>query len=127
MSIEDLPKRTHGGVRLTKAERKRLKEWVIREGWTREKSIKRQFNFDNSMPANLVVPGVPPEHWSGEGKTICIMCGYVTTVTNIHRCCPELPADEEVIYPQYCYIHKQPHRIDNKWATHRAINMVAVS
>jgi hypothetical protein len=129
MSIEDLPKHIHGGVRLTKAERKRLEEWVIREGWTREKTIKKQFRYDNSMPTNLAAPGVPSDHWSRDGKCICVMCGYVTTSTNICRHCVELPADEVATRPVYCYVHKTPHRDSNneKWTMHRSIVMVAVS
>lgn len=129
MSIEDLPKRTHGGVRLSKAERKRLEEWVLREGWTREKTIKKQFRYDNSMPVNLVAPGLSSDRWGSEGKCVCVMCGYVTTSTNICRHCVELPADEIAIRPVLCYTHKTTHRDskDEKWTMHRSIPMVAVS
>jgi len=88
------------------------------------------------MPANLVVPGVPPEHHHGKGKCVCVMCGYSTTVTNICRECPELPADAELsmdMVPngRICYHHETPHFImKNKkriWTTHRSISMVCVS
>jgi len=127
VSIEDLPKRTHGGARLTKSERKHLEEWVIREGWTREKTIKKQFEYGNSMPLSLCAPGVPHYHWGGNGKMICVMCGYVTMVTNICRQCPEMPADAELTGPRYCYTHKMVHGKEEAWMAHRAIPMVVVS
>jgi len=128
MSIEDLPKHYHGGsVRLSPKERKKLEEWVIQEGWTREKSINKQFDFDESMPRNLVAPGIPPEHWGGNGKMVCVMCGYVTTVTNLHRDCFELPADEPIITFRYCHKHKVNHKNETGWTTHRTIAMVCIS
>ena len=130
MSVSDLPKHYHGGsVRLSSKERKKLEEWVLREGWTREKTINRRFRYGNSMPINLVAPGIPQENWSGNGKCVCPMCGYVTTVTNICRQCPEMPTDEEAVCPVMCYMHKVAHRdeVNRKWLMHRTVAMVCVS
>lgn len=128
MSVADLPKRTFGGVRLTKKEKENLKAWVLREGWTREKTINHQFRFDHSMPLNLVAPGIPPSHWSQAGKCTCVMCGHTTTVTNVCRHCVELPADEPSTVFQYCDDHKIVHKMpDGSAAMHRSINMVCVS
>ena len=130
MSISDLPKHYHGGsIRLSPKERKKLEEWVLREGWTREKTINRQFRFENSMPTNLTAPGIPYEHWSQAGKCVCVMCGYVTTSTNICRHCVKMPTDEEAICPVHCYAHKTVHKDEKnkKWLMHRTVAMVCVS
>ena len=113
---------------LTAQEKKRLIAWVIREGWTRQKTIDKQFGFgDDSMPVNLVAPDAPQDHWSGNGKCVCVMCGYVSTVTNVHRRCYELPADREATIPIFCYEHDIFHEDSGKHMMHRSINMVAVS
>lgn len=128
MSINDLPKHYHGGsVRLTKEEKKRLDEWVLREEWTKEKTINRQFRFEHSMPINLVASGISQEHWSRNGKMVCVMCGYVTCSTNICRHCLELPADEPATRPVWCDRHKTYHMVDKAPTMHRSIAMVCVS
>ena len=114
-------------LRLTKREKTNLIAWAEREQWTREKTIKKEFFYENSMPINLVAPDVPPEHWSGKGKCVCVMCGYTSTVTNVHRQCYELPADDETICDVFCYTHDMPHTVNGKWTEHRSILMVAVS
>jgi hypothetical protein len=130
MSVSDLPKHYHGGsVRLSQKERKKLEEWVLKEGWTREKTIKNQFKYDSSMPRNLCAPGIPQEHWSSSGKCVCPMCGYVAITTNVCRHCPETPADVEATMPVMCYTHKIYHNdeINKKYLMHRSIPMVCVS
>jgi hypothetical protein len=130
MSISDLPKHYHGGsVRLSPKEREKLKEWVLREGWTRQKTIDRAFRYESTMPHNLCAPGVPYENWGGNGKCVCPMCGYITTVTNICRQCPEMPADAEATVPVMCYTHHVCHRdeVSKKWTTHRTVAMVCIS
>lgn len=122
-----LPKKFYP-LNLTNKELKRLIEWAYGEQWSREKTINKEFGWgEDSMPINLVAPNVPPEHWSGKGRCVCVMCGYTSTVTNVHRRCTELPADDEAVCPVFCYEHDIPHTVNGKWTMHRSINMVAVS
>ena len=121
---------------LSMKERTALEAWVKAEGWTREKSILQKFGYwkeglGESMPRNLVAPGVTGT-WGGEGNYVCVMCGYVTSITNIHRSCSELPADQELIRPvRQCSHDDAPHyvvrRNERVWTGHRSIAMVKVS
>lgn len=128
----ELPKKFRP-FKLTIRELERLKAWIEREGWTREKTTKEQFGplallgEGDSMPGNLTVPGVDPSHWSGKGKCVCVMCGYTTTVTNVCRRCREMPVDEIATHPVYCEAHETYHEFDGKPSMHRAVAMVAVS
>ncbi len=96
------------------------------------------------MPRQLVVKGLHPNDWSGSSIAVCVLCGYVTSVTNVHRNCPEMPADAEMVSPVFCYSHtpggkkrtnekQQPaiHFITQDkvkiWTAHDTIGMVAVS
>ncbi len=141
--MSDLPKKFHGGVAITAKEKKALEAWAIRENWSRQKSIDKQFplgmkqslldaGFGNAMPNNLVAPGIPDRNWSGRGKCVCVMCGYVTTVTNVHRQCSELPADDEMNTASLCYTHgEEVHFVERDGkkipTVHRGIAMVCVS
>lgn len=118
-------------IRLNTDERRRLEAWKEREKWTKEKSIGREFSGD-SMPTNLVAPDVPRVIF--EHKYVCAVCEYVSALfTGVHKDCPELPADREVTYPQYCYVHKEFHYTHERkdgskvWSSHRDIKMVQVS
>lgn len=115
---------------ITKKERKNLESWKKREGWTGEKSFNGLFDFGDSMPVNLVAPNTKGS-WSGEGKCVCVMGGYATTVTNVHRRCPEMPVTAELIRPEYCYTHETVHFVERDGkkipTTHKGINMVLVS
>ena len=129
-SFTELPKKFRGG-RLTKDELRALKGWAINQDWSRKKTLKAQFFGQDSMPRILWVPGISPGAWSRAGKCVCVMCGYVTTVTNICRQCPEMPTDDEAIHEVYCEVHKMPHYMRKGDtvvpAIHRSINMVVVS
>lgn len=124
-------------MQLTPQERKRLEAWAKRENWTRVRSIIKDFGplaqegYGDRMPVNLIAPGVKGS-WSEAGKHVCVMCGYVTSVTNICRNCKELPTETEMIGPTICYTHGEMcHYIvkDRKivWVTHDSIGMVKVS
>jgi len=52
-------------------------------------------------------PKEAKEIWLGVMR--CPKCGYETTVTNIHRSCPQTPATEELVRPIFCYVHKVEH------------------
>lgn len=130
MVSSGLPKKFRCG-RLTRRELALLRRWEEETGWTRSKTVEKGFDYESSMPQVLWVPGVPPGAWSKSGKCVCVMCGYVTSVTNICRQCPEAPVDEELIQEEYCHWHHSPHYMrkgDNAVpATHRSIPMVVVS
>jgi hypothetical protein len=61
----------------------------------------------------------------------CPLCGYETTVTNIHRSCPEAPATEEITMPKFCFDHDTRHSItvDGKihWTSHKSVPMYVVT
>lgn len=121
-------------MKLTKKEQKNLKAWKKRENWTREKSFKGLFNFfgdsGDNMPTNLIAPNAKGS-WSGEGKCVCVMCGYVATTTNVCRKCSEMPATAELIRPMPCHHCETVHFIERDGkkipTTHKSIAMVLVS
>jgi hypothetical protein len=144
--LSDLPKKYDPP--LLPEEIAALEEWERDTGWTRQKSIDYAFarpEWKESMPQAIpVVKGLNMNDWSGRAICVCVMCGYVTSSTNIHRKCPDLPADHEDTDFTFCYYHTPDERrrlndedeptihfiIRNgeKISTsHRGIKMVAVS
>lgn len=89
-------------------------------------------NNENSVEA-LEVKRKLTDHplWSaGKYITKCPLCGYETTVTNIHRTCPEAPVTEECSRPVYCFDHETYHFVmkngEKVWTTHKAVLMYVV-
>jgi len=117
--------------KLTSNEQKKLEAWKAREGWTKEKSFNGLFDLGHHMPRDLVAPNVKGTWGGGNGKYVCVMCGKVTTVTNLCRQCPEMPATEETVRPLYCYYHDTVHEMEKDGkrvpSTHIAIEMVKVA
>ena len=124
-------------MKLTKKEQENLEAWKKREGWTKEKSFNHLFGYPgtelggNKMPINLIAPGVKG-NWSGEAdsKYVCVMCGYVTTATNVCRQCPEMPTTTELTAFRHCDTHDTVHFIEKDGkkipTTHESIGMVKV-
>ncbi|MDG6918384.1 MAG: hypothetical protein JRN62_03005 [Nitrososphaerota archaeon] len=91
------------------------------------------------MPGNVIAPEVPQEAGShGMSKYVCVMCGYVTTVTNVCRQCREMPLTEELTRPVFCYKHMKDDGDDpmlhfkeengaKVFLTHTSIVMVCVA
>jgi hypothetical protein len=132
--MSELPKRFRP-IPLTKEELARLRKWVKDTGWTRQKTINREFDIgtgsDRASMPRVLWADVPMEDWERKGKCVCVMCGRTSMATNICRECPEMPADVEHPNPPFCRKHKTYHYIIKNGkkvgAVHRSIHMVAVS
>lgn len=126
---------------MTEGDIRRLKLWIKREGWAKKWSRTHGFRFESSMPLNIMGPEVPPEAQNeASAKFVCVMCGYVTSVTDICRGCREMPATQEMIGPEACYTHgkgegdQRTPRFHFKmrygkrvWLAHEGIRMVCIA
>lgn len=64
--------------------------------------------------------------WSRSALCRCPLCGYETTVTNIHRSCPEAPTIVELVRQKYCYTHKTVHVKNGKFVDYASVLMYVV-
>ena len=66
--------------------------------------------------------------WSKSARCRCPLCGYESTVTNIHRRCPEAPLTVELVSPHFCYAHNESHYKKDEygntvWLGHASVPM----
>ena len=127
--MSDLPKNFYDKKKyynrrasLSKEERGALEEWAEREGWTRNKSLKKEFDGE-SMPINLIAPRASD---GPGGKYVCVLCGSIST-NSVCENCPDTTADEPMQNRTYCPVHAKYHSYGSNFTVHRSIPTVRIA
>jgi hypothetical protein len=98
---------------------------------TKEQVLKALINEDDPESWGILRELTNHKDWHNSVLCRCPLCGYETTVTNVHRNCPEAPATEEVVFPMYCFEHDTRHIVtingENHWTIHKSVPMYVVT